>query len=469
MNKTKISISVLSSILSIVPIIAQNKKPNVVFILADDLGYGDISPYGQKIIETPNLQYMADNGLKFTDFYAGSTVSAPSRASLMTGLNTGHTKIRGNKEIQPVGQEPMADRTTIADLFKNAKYRTGIFGKWGLGYPKSGAEPLDRGFDTFFGYNCQRDAHHYYPENLYEDRDIVLLNENKNDARQTYAPELIQEKAKKFISYAVKDEEPFFAYLTYTLPHAELNLPHDEIYQKYRDKLSPKPWNDGGYPATEDAHSSFAAMVTRLDKYVGEIIDLLKEKGVYDNTIIIFTSDNGPHLEGGADPDYFDSNANLRGYKRDLYEGGIRVPMLVVWNNVIKKSTTTNKVAAFWDMLPTFKELLSNKEKIETNGISLINEMKKPSVRSHRDNDRAMYWEFHAYGGKQAIRKGKWKLVVNDVDTDKPKIELYNLNDDIGETTDLSAKYPKMVNKLLREMEKQRIASDLFPFNKDKK
>lgn len=288
---------------------------NVIYILADDLGYGDIGCYGQQKIKTPNIDRMAQEGMLFTQHYAGCTVSAPSRCSLMTGLHTGHSQIRGNMEIKPEGQQPMAaDTYTLGKLMKSAGYTTGIFGKWGLGYPGSSSVPSNMGFDEFFGYNCQRQAHSYYPDHLWHNNDTVFLHENDNEGRQVYSQDLIHEQALKFIRD--NKDKPFYAMLTYTLPHAELNLPHDSIYRMYENAFEEVPY-DGkmGYHPSEKPYASFAAMVSRLDKYVGDVMAELKELGLDKNTIVIFTSDNGPHREGGANPDYFLSYGPLKGVK----------------------------------------------------------------------------------------------------------------------------------------------------------
>lgn len=441
------------------------EKPNVVFILADDLGYGDVGCYGQKIIQTPNIDKLAQSGMMMMDFYAGCTVSAPSRASLMTGLHTGHTKVRGNKEILPEGQLPMAERETLGSIFQKAGYATGIFGKWGLGFPGSGAEPLDRGFDTFYGYNCQREAHLYFPEHLYQDRTKTFLPLNIADGREQYAPDLIQRNAVEFIKGATERKQPFFAMLTYTLPHAELNLPHDAIYEMYEGKVTPKPWDGGGYSATPDAHRSFAAMITKLDQYVGEVMQLVKDLGQEDNTIFIFTSDNGPHLEGGADPDYFNSNGPLRGYKRDLYEGGVREPMIISWKGKIQPGSRNTTPAAFWDILPTMAEIAGTKAPTDLDGKDLL-----PlwlGKKNTLDQDRPLYWEFHAMGGKQALRYGKWKLVVLNVDKE-PVYELYDLSKDLGEEHNLAGEMPQEVERLKAILEREHRPSQEFPFKAER-
>lgn len=447
---------------------AQTTRPNVVFILADDLGYGDIGCYGQQLIQTPRIDSLSRTGMRFTDFYAGCSVSAPSRASLMTGLHTGRTHIRGNKEIKPEGQAPMADRATLGSLFRNAGYATGIFGKWGLGYPGSGAEPQDRGFEQFYGYNCQRVSHSYYPEHLWSNKDKVVLPENAKDARHTYAPHLIQSEALKFIKSSAEQNKPFFAMLTYTLPHAELNLPHDGTYEYYRGKLTPKPWrgSPGGYASTPDAHASFAAMVTLLDTYVGQVVDQLNELGIADNTLIIFTSDNGPHLEGGADPSYFNGNGVLRGHKRDLYEGGIRIPMIANWSGKIRPGSECSIPGAFWDFMPTFASLLNQRplNRLETDGENLMPLFLGKQQSKIAKRTRSLYWEFHEEGGKMAIRQGKWKLVALKVHSGNPIYELYDLSQDIGEEVNLATKYPRVVKRLFRTMIEMRTPSELFPF-----
>lgn len=466
----KLSILTASSLLSTATLSAQ--APNILFILADDLGYGDIGSYGQQLIRTPHLDALARDGVRMTNFYAGCAVSAPSRASLMTGLHTGHTRIRGNREIEPEGQATMATRPTIASILQAQGYRTGLFGKWGLGFPGSGAEPTDRGFDTFFGYNCQRQSHHYYPEYLWQshrqaDGTIqthrVDLPDNRHNGRQVYAPELIQSEAIRFIRESVQHHRPFLAMMTYTLPHAELNLPHDSLYDYYRQRLTPRPW-DGrdGYPPSEDAHASFAAMVERLDRYVGALRTELTALGVADNTVIIFTSDNGAHLEGGADPTYFGSSGPLRGFKRDLYEGGIRVPLLATWPGIFPAGRTVDTPAAMWDMLPTLADLADAPVAAQ----SLDGQTLAPLWRDSLPNDpkqRTFYWELHEEGGKIALRQGNLKLIALNLRSGAPQYELYDLATDPGEQHNLIAQRPNDAARLIRLMYASRRPSALFP------
>lgn len=437
---------------------------NVIYILADDLGYGDLGCYGQQLIHTPNLDRMAAEGMRFTRHYAGCTVSAPSRASLMTGLHTGHTWIRGNKEVKPEGQEPLPDGTfTLGKLFKEAGYATGMFGKWGLGYPGSGSEPNDMGFDEFYGYNCQRKAHTYYPEHLWHNRESIVFPENNNNGRLTYSQDLIHRQALKFIKQ--NKGKPFFAMLTYTLPHAELNLPHDSIYSQYEDKFEETPFDKpGSYFRSDKPRASFAAMVSRLDWYVGQILAELKELGLDKNTIVFFTSDNGPHKEGGADPEFFHSSGPLKGTKRDLYEGGIRVPLIARYPGHIKAGTTSDHISAFWDMMPTFANLINANLPEAGDGISFLPTLLSEGGQQEHDY---LYWEFHEMQGRQSILKGNWKLIRQGISSAKgPWLELYNLDGDIHEDNNLAGKEPEKLKELEGLMDNARTESALFNFGK---
>lgn len=440
---------------------AQTKKsdaPNVIYFLCDDLGFSDIEVYGNEIISTPNLNELANNGVAFTQHYSGSTVSAPSRASLMTGLHTGHTKIRGNKEIAPEGQEPFnLKMKTLAHLFKSAGFTTGAFGKWGLGYPGSGAEPNDVGFDTFYGYNCQRQSHSYYPQWLYDNKTKIMLNGN------SYSADSIHQHALQFIRDN-KDKQ-FFGYFAYTLPHASLEQPNDSIYQMYENKFCETPFPGGGYAATEKPRAQFAGMVTRIDTYVGQIIAELKKQGILENTLFIFTSDNGPHIEGGADPDFFNTQKQLKGYKRSLYEGGIRVPFIAMWKNHIKAGSTSNHISAFWDMMPTFAELTGQQETWtqETDGISLLPTLVNKGTQQEHDY---LYFEFHEEGGRQMVRQGDWVLIRQNIRSGNPTLELYNLDRDLHQDKDLIKDYPQKVKELSIIMDNSRTESSLFNFGR---
>ena len=466
--KAQTLLSLTSSVLLGLPIFkceaAKKEKPiNVIYILADDLGYGDIGCYGQEKIKTPNIDRMAKNGMLFTQNYAGCTVSAPSRASLMTGLHTGHTQIRGNEEIDPEGQQPMtADTYTIGKLMHAAGYTTGIFGKWGLGYPGSTSDPNSMGFDEFFGYNCQRQAHSFYPDHLWHNKERVDLKENENNGRRIYSQDLIHEHGIQFI----KDnkDKPFFAMLTYTLPHAELNLPHDSIYKMYENQFEEKPYNSKyGYYPSEKPKASFAAMVTKLDFYVGQVLEELKRQGLDKNTLVIFSSDNGPHREGGADPDFFKSYGALKGVKRDVYEGGIRTPMIAWLPGKVQAGTKTNQITAFWDILPTLSQLTKTKLPVKTDGISIL-----PTLFSEKGQKqhKYLYWEFHEEGGRQAIRKGNWKAIRQHIAGGKPTFELYDLSKDIHEDNDVSAQFPQVAKEMKNLMDKARTESPIFKFGK---
>ncbi len=451
---------------------SENTKPNIVYILADDLGYGDLSVYGQTHFETPNLDKMAAEGMLFTQHYAGCTVCAPSRSSLMTGQTTGHTPIRGNKEVKPEGQWPIPDSTfTMAEMLKQAGYVTGGFGKWGLGYPGSEGDANMQGFDEFYGYNCQRIAHNYYPTHLWDNQEKVMLTDNTGDRYEQYSADSIQEHALDFIE-ANKDK-PFFLYYPSTIPHAELLLP-EKYMENFRGKYLPEKeykgaepgdenFRNGGYGTQPESHAAFAAMVTHLDKQVGEVLAKLKELGLDKNTIVMFSSDNGPHLEGGADPDYFDSNGPLKGYKRDLYEGGIREPMIVWWPGKVEAGSKTSHISAFWDIMPTLADIVGIEKPDNIDGISFLPTLLGEGGQKEHDY---LYWEFHEKGGRKAIRKGDWKLVRYNVSVPgKTTTELYNLSNDIGEENNVADEHPEIVKELEQLMETARTESDVFAFN----
>ncbi len=448
---------------------AINRKPNIIYILADDLGYGDLSIYGQQKFTTPHIDKLAQEGMRFTQHYAGTTVCAPSRSSLMTGQHTGHTPIRGNKPWRPEGQWPLPDSAyTVAGMMKEAGYVTGAFGKWGLGFVDTEGSPDNQGFDEFFGYNCQRLAHNYYPYYLWHNDQKVILEENADEGRGVYAPELIHEKAMKFLEE--NKDTTFFLYYPTVIPHAELFVP-EAFMARFRGKFLPeKPYKGvdggknfkrGGYGSQPEPHAAFAAMVTYLDDQVGDLMAKLKELGIDKNTIVIFTSDNGPHMEGGADPNYFDSNGVFRGHKRDLYEGGIRVPMIVRWPGVVQPGLVTDHVSAFWDIMPTFAGVAGFEPPSDIDGISFL-----PLLQGNKQPQHDyLYWEFHERGGRRALRQGDWKIVQYDVDKEpQGKFELYNLKDDPSEEHDLAAEYPEKVETLHKLMNEAHTPSEVFPF-----
>ncbi len=432
-----------------------DRPPNVIYILADDLGFGDLSCYGQQRFETPNIDALARNGMRFTQHYSGSTVCAPSRCCLMTGLHTGHAVVRGNAEVKPEGQEPMpADTFTVAHLMQKAGYRTGVFGKWGLGAPGSASEPLKMGFDRFYGYNCQRIAHCYYPAFLWSDGKRELIIENAAQKSKVYAPGLIQEQALEFIRD--NKDRPFFCYYAAVQPHADMVAPPG-FMDRHRGKFDPEtPYKEDYYRGQDEPHAAFVAMVNVLDNYVGQISNELEELGIADNTIIIFTSDNGPHVEGGHDPEYFDSNGIMKGNKRDLYDGGMHVPMIASWPGKIAAGSESDHISAFWDFLPTMAELTKQDSPENIDGISML-----PTLlgKSDQVQHEYLYWEFPAKKGRIAIRKGQWKAVRYDASTDPHSpLELYDLSADPGETVNVAAKHPAIASELRILVENARTA-----------
>lgn len=442
------------------------QKPNVIFILADDMGYGDLGSYGQQLIETPNIDKLAKGGIRFTQFYAGTSVCAPSRASLMTGLHTGHTPIRGNYEIKPEGQLPLPDSAYIMpEMFKSAGYKTGVFGKWGMGFPGSEGDPVKQGVDQFYGYNCQRQSHNFFPDHLWSNLTKVELANTPTNF-QYYAPELIQKEAMVFMER--NKSNPFFMYLAYTLPHAALQLPTgDQTFEHYKKKFNeqPKPikkeWDGDGYQPQAYPHAAYAAMVTKLDNYVGEVVKKLKELGLTENTLIVFASDNGPHKEGGNDPAFFNSSGGLKGIKRQLTEGGIREPVIVNWPGKIKPKVS-DQIGAFWDFMPTFTELAGAKKLKTTDGISILPTLLNKGKQKQHD---FLYWEFHEDGGRQAVRMGKWKAIKENVKKNpNSPIALYNLTSDPKELNDLSGKYPKVIEKMKAILLQSHVENKDFPF-----
>ncbi len=421
-------------------------KPNILFILADDLGYGDLGCYGQKRIMTPNIDRLASDGVRFTQAYSGSTVCAPSRCSLMTGLHTGHATVRGNKKPE-VGLR--ADEITVAALLKQAGYRTAMCGKWGLGGPGTGSVPNTRGFESFFGYLDQQHAHNSYTGHLWDNQNEHFLTANWFDQRKEYTPDLFAARTLSYLK--TPPGRPFFLCLTTTIPHADNELAR--LRGNGMEVPSDEPYSGRDWPQTE---KNFAAMVTRLDADIGRILEQLKASGLDRDTVIIITSDNGPHREGGHDPGYFDSSGPLRGIKRDLYEGGIRVPFIVRWPGRVAAGRVSERVVAFWDFLPTAAELAGMKPPPGIDGISCLPELLGKPQRDHE----FLYWEFHERGFAQAIRMGDWKGVRANVG--KP-IELYDLKSDLSEKNDVALRHPDIVAKIDALMTSCRTDSPEFP------
>ncbi|MEM9329279.1 MAG: arylsulfatase [Bacteroidota bacterium] len=445
--------------------------PNIIFILADDLGYGDLSSFGQTNFSTPNIDRLADEGMRFTQHYSGATVCAPSRSALLTGMHTGHTAIRGNKEVKPEGQYPLADSVkTLSEMLQSEGYATGAFGKWGLGFPGSEGDPNRQGFDVFYGYNCQRLAHHYYPYYLWDNQRQDSLLANRGKQTGTYAPEVIHGRALQFME--ANRDHPFFLFYPTAIPHAELAAP-EEYMAKHRGKYLPEKayegtdegekYRLGPYSSQLETHAAFVAMIDLLDTQVGEILAKVEELGLKENTIIIFTSDNGPHKEGGADPEFFDSNGPLKGFKRDLYEGGIRVPMIVSWPGKIAAGSSSDHISAFWDFMPTFADLLQVGGGSDgLDGISMLPSWLSESGQQVHEH---LYWEFHERGGRQAVRRGQWKAVRYDVFEDPDRTpELYDLSTDIGEAKNVAADYPEVTAEMARLMAESRTESPVFQF-----
>jgi arylsulfatase A-like enzyme len=422
------------------PATASSRRPNIVYILADDLGYGDLGCYGQKIIRTPNIDRLAAEGMRFTQHYSGSTVCAPSRCCLMTGLHTGHARIRGNALVPLKGED-----VTVASLLQKAGYRTACIGKWGLGEAGTTGHPNKQGFDHFFGYLNQGDAHYYYPPFLWRNDQKAPLEGNDKD-KQTgqYSHDLMTAEALQFVRDS--KDKPFFLYLAYTIPHLQLTVPEDSL-NEYKGKFDETPVNDKHYGRCEYPRATRAAMITRMDRDIGTLMKLLKDLGLDDNTLVIFTSDNGPEPKAGADTKFFGSNGPWRGDKRDLYEGGIRVPMIARWPGQIKGGSESGHVSAFWDMLPTFCDVAGVESPNGVDGLSIA-----PTLLGAQRQRRHeyLYWEFFEQGGKQALRCGDWKAVrLNCAKAPDGPVELYNLATDPAEATDMADTRPYVAKRMM--------------------
>ena len=417
-----------------VSLAAEPRKPNVIFLLADDLGYGDVGAFGQKLIKTPHIDRLAAEGTKFTQAYAGATVCAPSRCALMTGKHNGHTPIRGNREIKPEGQEPMpADTFTVAHLMKRAGYATGITGKWGLGHPGSTSTPDKMGFDFFYGYNCQLQAHEYYPDHLWRNDQRVALG------GKYYSHDLIANEALDFIRRS--KDQPFFLYAAFTLPHQKLQVP------------SLEPYENEAWPTHL---KTIAAMITLLDRDIGRIMALLKELQLDDNTLVIFNSDNGAVYRDAL----FQHSGDLRGFKRDMYEGGLRTPSIARWPGRIKAGATSDHVWAFWDFMPTMAELTGQKAPPGMDGVSVLSSWLGGKNVEHTP----LYWEFHERGFDQAARIGDWKAVRHGT---KQPLELYDLKVDPFEKSDVAAQNPGEVQRFEAYLRTARVDSSLWPINEN--
>lgn len=435
---------------SLVALNTATQKPNVIFIMADDLGYGDVGFNGQKLIQTPNLDKMAREGLVFRQYYTAAPVCAPARCSFITGMHTGHAYVRDNSEIQPEGQMPLKPGTqTIAKQMKAAGYTTAMIGKWGLGGPGSTGEPNKQGWDYWFGYLCQRQAHSYYPDHLWRNGERVELD------KKTYSHDLMASDALEFVRK--HRNGPFFLYLPFTIPHVALQVPEDGL-ARYRGHLGDDPAYDGkrGYRPHPAPHAAYAAMVSRLDRDVGRLLALLRELKLDRRTLVIFTSDNGPPegRTGGADPIFFGSARPFGGWKGGLYDGGIHMPFVAWWPGTVRKGTT-NHLTALYDMFPTFVELAGGRG-AKGDGVSFARELLGKKDQVAHDH---LYWETAGYGEWQATRFGRWKAVRKGSKT----IEVYDLATDIGEKRNVAAQHPEVVRRAEVIFAKAHAPSKEFP------
>lgn len=476
----------------------QPERPNIVYILADDLGYAELGCYGQEKIRTPHIDRLAAEGMRFTQHYCGNAVCAPSRCNLMTGKHPGHAAIRNNSRPKGLedlrekygwefpGQEPIPEaEVTIAEMLKRAGYATAAVGKWGLGHMGTTGDPNTQGFDLFFGYNCQGHAHSYYPGHLWRNRAKIRLDNDPpvpgharlpDDADphdpaaympfkgKDYAPDHMIDAALQFIRE--NRDGPFFLYFPSTIPHLALHIPDEEL-APYLGKWDETPFSgQTGYTPHMTPRAAYAAMISRLDKDVGRIMALLEELELSDKTIVMFSSDNGTtHLDSEVDHVFFQSVGPLRGLKGSLYEGGIRVPMIARWPGRIRPFTQSDHLSAFWDVLPTLAELAGATPPEGIDGISFA-----PTLLGMPEKQRQhehLYWEFPGYGGQQAVRMGPWKGVRQNMlragNPEPLRIELYNLRDDIGESKDLAARHPEMVARIERIMADEHVPSERFP------
>jgi arylsulfatase A-like enzyme len=461
MNTNKILLFFWFCFLAVTSYCQPKKLPNVIYIMADDLGIGDLGCYGQKYIKTPAIDQLAKEGIRFAQHYVGAPVCGPSRASLITGKHTGNANVRGNALTpKSEGEEfdkPLAkDEITIAEIMKQKGYATACVGKWGLGGPTSEGSPNSQGFDYFYGYLNQASAHKHYPAVLFENSEKIVLN------KKSYSHDLFEEKVLDFIDRNA--QQPFFLYFVPTLPHAELVVPDNDV--KDYDGLFPeKPFAGDpagiGWVSQPKPIATYAAMVARLDKSVEKILDLLKKKKIDKNTLIIFTSDNGVHDRSGYNPDFLDSNGPFRGIKRDMYEGGIRTPYVARWPEKIRPGTATYHVSAFYDLLPTLCDLIGVKVPSGSDGLSFLPSLTGEGVQKKHD---FLYWELHEFGGLQAVLKDNWKLIRFNVDKQDFRYELYNISADPGEQMNVAPQYPEHVKNLSRLMDKAHTPNERYPF-----
>jgi len=480
---------------------AKENKPNIIYILADDLGYGELGVYGQQKIKTPNIDALAASGILFTQHYSGAPVCAPSRYMLMTGKHAGHARIRGNDEWAErgevwnfekavndpnlEGQRPILNSTvTLGEILQSAGYKTAIVGKWGLGAPLTEGIPNKNGFDFFYGYNCQRQAHQLYPRHLWKNEekdwlnneiiapntkldkgvDLFALESYQKYDQRDYAPAKMQIEVLRFIEE--NKDGPFYMYYASPLPHLPLQVPQPYVDRYVKIFGEEEPYiGDKGYFPNRYPNAAYAGMISYLDDQVGEIVAKLKELGIYENTLIVFTSDNGPTYTGGVDAEFFNSaNPFPNTYGRTkgfTYEGGIRVPMIASWPGKIKAASSTDHISAFWDVLPTFSELVNVNPPEDIDGISFM-----PTLLGNKEQEQHefLYWEFPSYQGQQAVRLGDWKGIRKDIFKGNMKIELYDLKNDLAETTDVSDEYPDIVTQIEVIMKSEHTPADIDKF-----
>lgn len=449
--------------------------PNVIFIMADDLGYGELGCYGQEKIQTPHIDALAARGMRFTQAYSGAPVCAPARCVLMTGRHSANAEVRGNREVKPEGQHPIsAEVPTVATLMRSAGYVTGAMGKWGLGPVGSSGDPNAKGFDLFVGYNCQREAHTYYPGHLWRNAEKIEVNGGERVSPRgkqepgdddygrfygaDYAPDLMLTAALEFIQD--NKDKPFFLYLPFVEPHLAMQPPQAWV-DTYPEEWDETPYLGGkGYSPHPRPRAGYAAMISDLDEHVGAVVGLVDQLGLSETTLIVFTSDNGAtHDVGGVDTTFFQSVGPLRGRKGSVYEGGLRVPMIARWTGTIEEGSTSDHQTSFQDLMPTLAELVGSPAPEECDGISYL-----PTLLGSGEQARHPYlvWEFFGYGGQKAVRMGDWKAVQRQLRKQKGSIELYNLAQDIGEQHDLAAEHPDLVAKAEAIFREDRTPSEHF-------
>ena len=466
----------LSSMLLIAGLVVtaagRERPPNIIFFLADELGYKELGCYGQEKIKTPHIDALAAGGMKLTQFYSGQTVCAPTRCAFLTGRHMGHAIIRNNRGTGvDRGQMPLPEGvTTVAGLLKDQGYATACIGKWGLGHIDNSGDPLKQGFDLFFGYLCQMHAHHFYPEYLWKNGEKVPYPGNETYRGPTYSATEMNREALEFVRQ--NREQPFFLYYATPIPHVSLQVPEEDL-KEYEGKWEERPfendaierWEAKGrkgalaYTGHPMPRAAYAAMISHMDRNVGNLMDLLDDLDLADDTIFIFTSDNGTTFTGGVDRQFFGSLGGLRGHKCNLWEGGIRVPFVARWPGHIEPGSSSDHVAAIWDMLPTFCEASGAPVPGDTDGISLLPELTGRPQAEHE----YLYWEYSSKGGQQAVRLGDWKGVRPQVTKNVEDLQLYDLKEDAGERENVAAEHPEVVARILKIMDEAHVPSEVFP------